>query len=566
MPEISSIASVRSIVQIALAKQITDVVLSPGSRNAPFILSFTALEQFNCLSILDERSAAFIALGMAQQKHKPVLLSCTSGSAAVNYVPAMVEAFYQNIPLIAITADRPAEWIDQGEGQSIRQTQLMDGVYIKNFNLVWAKDADDQWYNERLINEAFETAIELQKPVQINVPLREPLYGTSEFDANEKPRIFRKTPITPFVPTDVMDQLNDKWLNAKSILILVGQTSPIKGLEDQLRFLMDDSRVAVATETTANVYHLGFVSCIDRTLEGFLNTDIEAEFVPDLLITIGGNFISKKLKSFLRKHQNQIQEHWHFGHEVMDTFQSLTELIDANPSEVLRNLRISKPEGVFEFGTKWKNQFFKAEALHHEFLNSAPYSDLKVFEMLLDFLPDDTQLQMGNSSVVRYVQLFNQIREVKYFGNRGVSGIEGCVSTSVGAALASSDFVVHVSGDHAFKYDSNALAMKDLPKNLRVVVINNGGGNIFRIIPGPTGHDLSEQYIEKVDEKSVQKLVEYHEVKYLSARNYQDLEAAFTQMISIENNEPMVIEIFTPRIESPEILKEYFGFIKAGVK
>lgn len=565
MPEISSIAAVRSIVQIALAKKITNVVLSPGSRNAPFILSFTALEQFNCLSVLDERSAAFMALGMAQQKHKPVLLSCTSGSAAVNYVPAMVEAFYQNIPLIAITADRPAEWIDQGEGQSIRQTQLIDGVYLKNFNLVWAKDADDHWYNERLINEAFETALAHQKPIQINVPLREPLYGTSEFDADVKPRIFRKTPIVPFIPTDVMDQLNHKWLNARSILILVGQSSTIEGLEDQLRFLMDDSRIAVATETTANIYHLGFVSCIDRTLEGFLNIEREIEFVPDILITIGGNFISKKLKSFLRKHQNNIQEHWHFGHEVMDTFQSLTEVIDANPQEVLRILRTSKPEGVFDFGTKWKSEFFKAEALHHEFLNSAPYSDLKVFEMLLDFLPDGTQLQMGNSSVVRYVQLFNQIREVKYFGNRGVSGIEGCVSTAVGAALACKDFVVHISGDHAFKYDSNALALQDLPNNLRIVVINNGGGNIFRIIPGPTGHELSEQYIEKVEEKSVQKLVEYHEVKYLSASNYQELEAAFTQMISVEHNEPLVVEVFTPRIESPEVLKKYFSYIHAGI-
>jgi 2-succinyl-5-enolpyruvyl-6-hydroxy-3-cyclohexene-1-carboxylate synthase len=563
MTEISNISSVRSLVQIAKHKQILDVVLSPGSRNAPFILSFSSINAFSCTSVLDERSAGFIALGMAQQKRKPVMLSCTSGSAMINYAPAMVEAFYQHIPLIAITADRPAEWIDQGEGQSIKQTSLLDGVFVKQFNLVWAKDADDQWYNERLINEAFEVALHLQKPVQINVPLREPLYEVEAFDEHQSPHIFQRAKQQLSLEANYLDQLHEKWQSAKSILILVGQTRHREGLEDQLRYLMGDNRVAVLTETTANLYHLGFVCCIDRTIDPFLNTDKEANFIPELLITIGGNLISKKLKSFLRKHKTEIKEHWHFGAEVMDTFQSLTQLIEVEPSEVLRLLRDSKPEGAFDFGTKWKQQFFKVEQEHLALLTKLDYIDLKVFELILDYVPDGAQIQMGNSSVVRYIQLFNQIRSVKYFGNRGVSGIEGSVSTAVGAAMATESLVVHISGDHSFRYDSNALAANRLPSNLRIIVVNNSGGNIFRIIEGPKKHEASEAFIEKVDEGSIQKLVEYHDAGYLKATNLDELEIAMQQLLNPEYRAPAVLEIFTPRVASPIALKDYFMSLRA---
>lgn len=562
MTEISNISSVRSLVQIAKQKQILDVVLSPGSRNAPFILSFSAIDAFHCTSVLDERSAGFIALGMAQQKRKPVMLSCTSGSAMINYAPAMVEAFYQHIPLIAITADRPTEWIDQGEGQSIRQTSLMDGIFVKQFNLVWVKDADDQWYNERLINEAFETALQHQKPVQINVPLREPLYNVEAFDENQPVHLFQRARQQLSLEPDYFDKLQEKWHSAKSIMILVGQTGHHEGLEDQLRFLMDDHRVAVLTETTANLYHLGFVSCIDRTIDPFLGSNNESDYIPELLITIGGNLISKKLKAFLRKHKTHINEHWHFGAEVMDTFQSLTQLIEVEPSEVLRLLRSSKPEGAFDFGTKWKQQFFKVEQGHLAYLSTLDYTDLKAFELILDYIPDGAQIQMGNSSVVRYIQLFNQIRSVKYFGNRGVSGIEGSVSTAVGAAMASGTMVVHISGDHSFRYDSNALAANTLPSNLKIIVINNSGGNIFRIIEGPKKHEASEAFIEKVDERSIQKLVEYHDVQYLKATNLDELELAMQQLFDPENAIPIVLEVFTPRVASPNALKDYFRSLK----
>ncbi len=169
---------------------------------------------------------------------------------------------------------------------------------------------------------------------------------------------------------------------------------------------------------------------------------------------------------------------------------------------------------------------------------------------------------MGNSSVVRYVQLFNQIRNIRYFGNRGVSGIEGCTSTAVGAAQASDALTVLVSGDQAFRYDSNALAVKEGIEKMRIIVINNGGGNIFRIIDGPSRHEASEAFIEKKDEASIAKLVGYHGVDYLSASNLAELDQALGDLFAVERNGVAVLEVFTPRIESPEILKSYFKALR----
>ncbi len=564
MPDISEIGSVRTIVETALEKGVVDVVLSPGSRNSPLIISFNALEDFRCISIVDERTAGFMALGMSQQSKQSVLLCCTSGSAMLNYAPALAEAYYQNIPLIVITADRPAKWIDQGEGQSIRQSHLLDGILIKAVDLVNERSEDDAWYNRRLVNEAFESAWTNQKPVQINVPLNEPLYNTMHWERPLVNRGFSFVRSERLLSDGDLNGLLTIWSQRSRVMILMGQNSNEERIKAHIKTLSEHPNVAVLTESTANVGHFGLVSCIDRTLETFLGSTDEANFVPDLLITIGGNIISKKLKQFLRNHKADVVNHWHFGSESVDTFQSLTHIIDAHPAQILGGMSKSKVKKNSGFSSLWKGAFFKAEQSHRNFLDSAPYSDLKVFEMIMDFIPDEWIIQMGNSSVVRYIQLFNQIPSVKYFGNRGVSGIEGCTSTAVGAAMKTVAQVLLISGDHAFRYDANGLSFERLPANLRIVVINNGGGNIFRIIEGPSQHKTSDDFIEHSQNKSVKGLVEYHNVHYHSASNLEEIERVLPRFFSMESNACQVLEIFTPRVESPIILKEYFKSIKNG--
>ena len=299
-----------------------------------------------------------MALGMAQQTKKPVLLSCTSGSAMLNYSPALAEAYYQRIPLIAVTADRPAEWIEQGEGQSIRQTNLLDGILIQSVNLLKERSEDDAWLNQRLINKAFETALNTSRPVQINIPLSEPLYGTLPRTESKKKKQFTAFFGKPTLQNEEQKTLNNIWSESDRILILLGQHQAESGLLEQLKALNEDPRIAVVTETTANLYHFGFVSCVDRTLEGFLGKETEPTFIPDLLVTIGENLISKKLKSVFRKHKNDINHHWHFGEDMMDTFQCLTHLIAESPVGVFSSLRQLQSNSRSEFGARWKGQFF----------------------------------------------------------------------------------------------------------------------------------------------------------------------------------------------------------------
>lgn len=425
------------------------------------------------------------------------------------------------------------------------------------FALVKERSEDDAWHNRRLVNEAFEVAKNQSRPVHINVPLNEPLYHTAPWKPEEAHRGFEMVCGVRQTPQNTLERMRDTWRTSSKIMVLVTQHQGGHGLLEQLRMLNDDPRVAIVTETTASLHHLGFVCCIDRTIEGFLGREIEADFVPELLITIGENIVSKKLKSWLRKHQSAIGNHWHFGSAVLDTFQCLTLLLDTPPTDVLRELIKENHTAQGSFGTQWRGQFFKAEQRHHAFLETAPYSDLSAMATVLDFLPEGWQLQMGNSSVVRYIQLFNQLGGVRYFGNRGVSGIEGCTSTAVGAAMKSDTPVLLISGDHAFRYDANGLSVQPLPDNLRIVVINNGGGNIFRIIEGPEKHGVNERYIEHAQHKSVKGLVEYHGVRYLSAGTITELEQGMEHLVS-EASGCTVLEVFTPRIESPEVLKSYF--------
>ena len=559
--DISSIQSVQLLIEAALQKSIVDVVLSPGSRNAPLILSFNAIDAFNCISVVDERTAGFMALGMAQQTSRPVVLCCTSGSALLNYAPAIAEAYHQNIPLLFLAADRPKEWIGQGEGQSIDQLNVLQGVLAHTAELTSGQGEDDLWFNKRLIQEAFETVYSKGQPVLINIPLAEPLYNMSSwsFESDSKEIVFFNNSLE--IPSTQLSLLRDSWSDKKKVMILVGQHHHNQKLEQQIKLVFEDSRVAVLTETTANIYHFGIVSCIDRTLAIVSAHDNVQAFVPDLLITIGTNLISKKMKAFLREHKTHIQEHWHFGSSMMDTFQTLTHWIKSDPADVLAKLRLSENDTVSEFNTAWKGAFFKAEQRHQQYLETAEYSDLKAFETILELIPNDWMLQMGNSSVVRYIQLFNHLQGVSYFGNRGVSGIEGCTSTAVGAAMKTHRDVLFISGDHAFRYDANGLSFEELPNNLKIIVINNDGGNIFRIIDGPQHFESSSEYIEHTQHKSLKQLVEYHGVEYRSANDLEGIEREMIELVDGTAKRCRVLEIFTPRIVSPEVLKAYFQYI-----
>jgi 2-succinyl-5-enolpyruvyl-6-hydroxy-3-cyclohexene-1-carboxylate synthase len=553
--------SVLDLVRIAYAKGIRKIVFSPGSRNAPLIIAFNEHGGFESFSIPDERVAGFFALGMAQQTGETVAVVSTSGSAALNFAPAVAEAFYQRIPLLVITADRPPEWIDQGDGQTMRQRNLYVN-YIKSSYEVMHETVhpDELWFNVRIFNEAInETRIEPRGPVHLNYPLREPLYDLTGNDWKDHPvRIIEQHSPPPELSEDLLKELAAVWNRTPKKLILCGITQRSESLNFLLTELAQDPSVIVLTETTSNLYDEGFIEQIDRVLFAMQEEDF-VTFQPDLLLTIGTNIISKKIKFLFRRWD--IQEHWHIDETdiVIDTFQSLTRHLRSDLEHFFTAILKYRVTGKSDYRDVWQNRNRILKERHLEYLREAPWSDFLAYAICLGAMPDSSRLQMANSAAVRYVQLMEKRRDISYYSNRGVAGIDGCSSTAAGAAWVYDDYTVLVTGDIAFFYDSNALWHPHLSPRLRILVFNNQGGNIFRIIPGPDRTNQLETFFEAHHQATAEHLARTFSIDYLSARNEEELQTALPQFFNADHRErPAILEIFTPREENDRILKKYF--------
>ena len=550
-----------NLVEILTQLGLKHVILSPGSRNAPLIKAFHQHKGTKCYSIVDERSAGFFALGLAQQIQKPVALVCTSGSALLNYGPALVEAYYQRVPLLVISADRPLEWIGQGDGQAINQRMVFQNFSKSYFELKESREHNpSSWHNERVVAEAYNLAhIHPQGPVHLNVPLSEPLYGLDKKTANlqSKPTITHQyTAPEPQALKTLTTTINQ----SEKVMLIVGQHHPDDQLTQALEQLSKLPQLTILTETSANLFGNGFIDQIDNVL-ATIGNDEKRLLAPTTLITLGGMVVSKRLKQFLR--DNPVKDHWQIdpAPQHIDTYQQLSHHLLSIPLPVVQFLaKQAKPLDRSSFALQWKTKKQLAQTRHKSFLEKAPYSDLKVFEEILKRIPEKSLLQIGNSSPIRYVQLFNNVTGVAHYCNRGVSGIDGCTSTAAGAAVASKKPTVLISGDISFLYDNNGLWNNTIPNNFLASVINNGGGNIFRIIDGPDKFEEMPQYIETTHQLSMKPLAELHGFRYLSANNLESVEAALATAYRFDRK--TILEIHTPREGSPKVLKDYWLALK----
>lgn len=553
-----------NLVQICYLKGIRKIVFSPGSRNAPLIIAFNDHGGFETFSIHDERSAAFFALGMAQQTGETVGIISTSGSAALNYAPAIAEAFYQRIPLLVMTADRPPEWIDQGDSQTMRQRNLYQNFIKKSFEIRYeTTDHDELWFNSRIYNEAInDTRIEPRGPVHINIPLREPLY---EFEKNfgdiSLAKIFDQFSPPPRLSESVMDELAEEWNQAKRKLILCGITPKSKALNDLLVRIAEDPSVIVLTETTSNLGDVSFIEQIDRILFS-INPEDHPTYKPDLLLTFGTNIVSKKIKSLFR--QWEIPAHWHVDETdvVIDTYKKLTRHLRSDLQIFFTELLSRRVTMKSEYQASWHSKNRSIRSNHFEFMEQAGWSDLLAYSMVLDQLPKNAVLQMANSTAVRYVQLMEKRADISYHANRGVAGIDGCSSTAVGAAWSVEPMTVLVTGETAFFYDSNALWIPYMKGNLRIVVFNNQGGNIFRFIPGPDTTPYLENFFEAHHQVRAGYLAKTFNIPYYNASDEDELSACLSEFLKPQlGNRPAILEIFTPRFKNDKMLKAYFKFL-----
>lgn len=572
-------------VVLTLAKLgLKEVVICPGSRNAPLTISFNRHADFHCTSIRDERSAAFFALGKALESKQPVAIVCTSGSAALNFAPAIVEAYYQRTPLIVLTADRSKEWTDQGDGQTINQTNIYRNFIRKSYDLKGDTNAEvDLWYNERCINEGFSVATIMDKgPVHFNIPMNEPLYETEEVK-DVLPKIFSTIDVEKQLSKTTLAQLSHQFHSFSKVMILVGQHPQEQTFQDELSKIANYKNVVVSTESTANVHHPLFVENIDRCITG-LGSDKAKELMPELLITLGGAIVSKRVKTLLRKYRPNAHWNVHPYDSSMDTYQALTTAIPVSPVPFLRQLlegikvigadseKLQSSDWAADTATftqepsdylsKWQQLKKEKAQMHQHYYEQCDFSDFKAFGKIYEALPEKMQVHFSNSSSIRYAQLFDNSSIAETWCNRGTSGIDGCTSTVMGAAAASpkKDFLL-ITGDVAFHYDSNALWNEESVWNLKIIVLNNGGGGIFRIIDGPNKVAERSRFLETAMEANVEKMAEQYQWNYLSAKDGVGLEIALKTFFNKENKR-MILEIFTDAATNPEVLKKYWEFLK----
>ena len=540
----------QSIIEICHAKGVHDIIISPGSRNAPLTIGFTNNSKFSCYSIADERCAAFFALGIAQQTKKPVAVVCTSGSALLNYYPALAEAFYSQIPFIVISADRPYDKIDIGDGQTIRQENVFINHSLFNANLT--EDASEE--NDVFINEAINVAIVRKGPVHINVPFEEPLYETT----NKLSVDFNVTGLViPHRLVDVDDIIafTTLWNYSNKILILVGECDPNSVEQEWLEKLAVLPSVVLMTETTSNLDHPSFINNIDTLITPFSNADF-LKLQPRILITFGGMIVSKRVKVFLRKYKPR--HHWHIDeHRAYDTFGILTKHFQVDPNQFFKQFLPFIKKNESDYKETFETIRSKRKVKHAGYLSQVPFCDLKAFDTILSGLPIKIQLQISNSSAIRYAQLFDIDNSIEVFCNRGTSGIDGSTSTAIGAAVGSKKPTVLITGDVSFLYDSNALWNNYIPKNFKIILINNGGGGIFRILPGHEETETFNRYFETSHCLTGEHLAKMYQLDYLTASDDASLQKGLSKLFE-QNDRPIILEVFTPTRQNDKLLKDYF--------
>lgn len=541
------------------------VVASPGSRNAPLSIAFNRDPHFHCFHIPDERSAGFYALGIAERSNSPVVLFCTSGSAVLNYYPAIAEAFYRNIPLVVVSADRPQAWIDQGDGQTIRQDNVLE-KHVAGFRNLLEMPANDEqvWWNKRMVDELLILSKAKKAPIHFNFPFHEPLYGLATKETEAPQKHISPASIQRSLASEELECLVHQWNNSPKRMIIVGQLPPSGRMRQLLENLSKDRSTAILVENTSNVQFRDFIHCIDRTFNS-IDGVAEKEFAPDLLITFGGAVVSKKIKAYLRR--NKPKYHWNVSMQFpyMDTFQSLTAGIEMDELDFLDQFMQAQLDfSASRFGEQWKQLDYLIQDQHQAVLSQLDYSDLTVFSLLMDAVPENSHLHLGNSSVVRYAQLFDPISSIRYYANRGTSGIDGSTSTALGAALVDpTSLHTFISGDISALYDSNAFWNKHIPSNFRMFVLNNGGGGIFKIIPGPDRVEEQDDFFVAKQDFAMEHICKAFSINYRKATSLNEIDEQLNDFYSHqENNRPVLMEIFTPHEENDKILKAYFSAIK----
>ena len=585
--------NVNILTSLLIAHGVRHAVLCPGSRNVPIVHNLNECEEITCYPVTDERSAGFQAIGLSMADVcQPVVVCVTSGSALLNLYPAVAEAYYQQVPLIVISADRPAQWIGQMDGQTLPQPHALGEMVRKAVSLpeVCEGEQHDEmhWYCNRLVNEALQASMGSAKgPVHINVPLSEPLYN---FDVETLPqeRTIKVHHVKDMVEelSNISEDIEDIIEDAQRPMFVFGQLTNDDDFVDQVYWV--GGEFPTLWESLAMPPYLyqidgdGLDDWKDRVQVmgafDFLLDKIKDDerFRPDLVIYVGGHIVSKKLKAYLRSLEGVQQMRISPDCRFEDTFMHLTHVID------LPNSMANAFFEVYERRKEWEDYHdLWMDALEKSLqkaLSFTPrYSSLAVVKEFWDRMQEKEPLEYlkfdkcehlfedehsylysadsfdanllssifsGNSSAIR---LMNVYADRHVYCNRGVNGIEGTLSAAVGFSLCeeSDKNVYCVLGDLSFFYDQNALWNQNLNGKLRIIVLNNGGGAIFGKFDGLRQSAARENVVMAQHHTSAEGICKQNDVVYLSAHNMEEMKEGIKQLMDMESKRPVLLEVFT---------------------
>lgn len=508
--------------------------------------------------VVDERSAAFVALGMAARSGEPVAICCTSGSALLNYAPALAEAFYRHVPLIAVSADRPSEWIDQADSQTMRQRGALSSVTKKCVDI--AVDVSEV-VSDRLVNEAVLSALqEPRGPVHINVQLAPPLGRTEK--AEVRPRVIRMMEPRGDLRYEQVRALGEE-LNGRRILIVAGGCAPSPRLHRALGRMASMPDVVVTGEPTSNLHVRGLVGDVDSLLAS-VTDDVAGSFYPDVVVSFGLPVVSMRLKSWLRA-APEAMEHWALGYDSLtaDTFRHLTMRINTDPAVFLSQLAGALKSGATNYRDSVAGAYLSAVGRRNDLLGRMPWADFMAVGRLLRLAGrKGWDVELSNGMTVRYAALFDNSGIHRMSANRGISGIEGSTSTAVGAALASQHSTLLITGDTSAFYDIAGLASTDLPSGFRIAIIDNGGGNIFRIVANTRSLDEREQFLacHKPVGVSWADVARSYRLDFFEASSFVEFDSVAGEFAASGRAAMLVVHTDGP--ESAKLYQQYFNNLK----
>ena len=554
--------NVNILTSLLLEYGVSDAVVCPGSRNAPIVHNLSVCEAIRCRPVTDERSAAFYALGLAIATKRPTVVCVTSGSALLNVMPAVAEAAYQHVPLIVISADRPQQWIDQLDGQTIPQPDALGRFVRKAVQLPEPHNDEERWLCRRLVNEAMHLATcRHGAPVHINVPISEPLF---EFDTEQLPQLSRFNNIKRAAIKDASIDMPDAFHKAKRPMIVIGQLAHGTVSHETIRSLSE--KYVVMSEPLSNPSYMTIH--FDEAIRYIVSDnssinddeDDKTAYYPDYVIYVGDTLVSKPARRFLRNAKAPSCLITPDAADIHDPLMTLTDIVECDTDSInalLASLcEVPDTDERCQFHDRWQS-FLDACAAHAD-AYAPEYSQMatvKYFEEQLADLDIDICVHYANSSAVRLACIYAQHY---VWCNRGVNGIEGSLSTAAGFSLATHDMTVCVIGDLSFFYDQNALWNSNLRDNLRIILLNNRGGGIFRQLPGLSDSPAADDLVMASHENTAQGICTQNDIGYMSAKNMDEMQIGVVTLLTRESERPMLLEVFTDSNDDVKALEKYF--------